>query len=206
MSGVWFRPQSDFSTSPELWEKQAKYFPTAKYGAMTVDMTSQGFNSSDLIPDAGRPFWLGHSGETPAVSGDNLVLESLMELVFTPPPNTSLVRVLGPACPNIQQLNTTPYAPDQPVCVALLDPAPPWLQATLSLGLEERVAVFDYNWPMAWQTSPRNATNTTLFLLPLDPAVQYKVKVLPRNNHTLCAVSGFQTYPFHLCVFSADRA
>lgn len=190
--------ESDTSTTPDMWEKQSRYSPVAKYGAITLDMKVQSFNSSNIIPDAGQPFWLGSSGEVAEVSGNDLVLESLMELVFAPPANTSLVRVLGPVGPNIQQLKTTPFDPELPVCVALLDPAPPWLQSTLSMELEHFVMELAYNWPMAWQAFPRNFTNTTLFLLPLDPTVQYKVKILPRRNTTLCVVSGFQTYPFHL--------
>lgn len=155
-------------------------------------MATGSFSSEDLIDDAGIPWVGGSSAGAPKIVGDDMILSSLTELKYTPPANTSLIRVHGPVGDNperptgqepqlVAQGKSTSF---EQKCTALLDPLPSWFNLS--------------NLPVAEQDGLRNVTNMTLFLFPLDPAVQYTLKVLPRDNESTCIVSGITTYLFQL--------
>lgn len=185
--------------SLDLWETQATHRRTVENGRTAARIVTQSFRSDALLNNkewkgsasrGGTP-WLGSTSNmasTPLIEGNDMVLQSLLELTYTPPANTSLIRVLGPVRedPRMRTWEQVEIEQFGRKCIALLDPQPPWFNTSFL--------------PEANQDSARNRTNSTLFLLPLDPTVQYKLTVLPFNNVSVCLVSGFTTYPFHLCV------
>lgn len=182
---------ADSRPSLALWEAQATHWPTTDGEAGAAHMATAGFTSGDLISDSGTPWQGGLAAGQPTVVDGAMVLSSLTELSYTPPRNTSLIRVLGPVGDNPgrptgheAQLVAQGFRGDfVQRCTAILEPAPAWFNAS--------------ELPNAEQGGPRNITNSTLFLFPLDPTVQYTLKVLPRNNVSTCIVSGITTYPFH---------
>lgn len=106
-----------------------------------------------------------------------LVLQNLTELSYTLPPNTSLVRVLGP----VKQDESWK---ELAVCWAALEPKPSWW--------------FPSNFPTSRSFKEQNAENQTMFILPIDPTIQTTLKIGSslRANQS-CRLSGIQTYPFH---------
>lgn len=110
------------------------------------------------------------------VSNGSVQLQNMAELSYSVPPNTTLLRVLGPISHD-EDWNRTAN------CYAALDPEPSWWKAG--------------NLPLSTSYKPQYAANRTLFLLPLDPTVAFTLRVGPPNPASKCFVSGFQSYPFH---------
>lgn len=98
------------------------------------------------------------------------------ELFYPVPSNTTLVEVLGPA-------GTNPGWRGAAECYAFLNPRPSWW--------------LEGNFPISVAWQPLNATNQTMFLLPIDPEIQYEVRVGTLGNETTCPVSAIRSYPFH---------
>lgn len=155
-------------------------------------MKTTSFSNGDIIADGGDlgP-QVGADVQSPPKSGDNMILQSMVELHYDVPPGTALLRVHGPSGTNSAwaQHIRQPTIRLIPRCTFLLDPQPAWYDST---------AVLDDRLPLAWQTGPRNMTDAILFLVPLDPSVVYSLTVLARNNESVCVISGFKTYPFKL--------
>lgn len=127
--------------------------------------------------------WLGTSGENTAipkrqadyeVRDNHVVLSDMMAVSYALPPNTTLVRVLGPTV-----VESEPF--DQ--CTAILDPSPDWWQPS--------------NQTYSYGYKAIREANRTLFLIPIDPAVQTTIKISPWITTTECYVGGIQSYPFH---------
>lgn len=188
------------SPSLQLWEQQATYLPAAVDGSIGPGMESalMSNESRKIITDAGERWKYGLVRPiAPPTSGADLLLLSLVELTYKVPSGTSLVRVLGPIGVNpawakdiderngvlVSESGTDSNSRLKLQCTFLLEPQPPWIDANATL-------------PISYQDRIRNSTNETLFLIPLDPTVDYKLKVLPPNNRTVCVMSGVQTYPF----------
>lgn len=103
-------------------------------------------------------------------------LRNLTELSYQLPSNTTLVEVLGPVGRN----NMTSYGSQ---CYAALDPRPIWWR--------------NGSFPLAAGEKAVNATNRTMFLLPVDPAVRSTLKGGTLGWDASCFISGVKTYPFH---------
>lgn len=105
----------------------------------------------------------------------HLVLSPNTELGYTIPPNTTLVEVLGPVGNNSAWLGDS-------VCYASFDPRPNWWNQS--------------NFPTSTSFKPMNATDQTMFLLPLDPEVAFNLKIGSFGNTTTCPISAIRSYPF----------
>lgn len=109
------------------------------------------------------------------------------------PPGTALLSVHGPVGSDpawTHSLHADANTPElSPLCTFLLDPQPAWFNNSAPLNVR---------FPLAWQDASSNKSDTTLFLVPLDPEINYKITVLSRNNASVCVVSGIRTYPFKL--------
>lgn len=110
------------------------------------------------------------------VIDDSLVLFNSTELSYRVPANTTLIQVLGP----VGTYNKT-SEPNR--CYAAVDPHAPWWG--------------NKSFPRSWSYKLRNDTNRTMFLLPVDPAVDTTVKIGALGDRASCRVSGFKSYPFH---------
>lgn len=102
-----------------------------------------------------------------------LELRNMTELNYTAPESTTLIEVLGP----VQR------APDDSAnsfkCYAILIPRPSWWS---NAGV-----------PLAHLDKPKNITQQTLFLLPVDPDQKYTLIVGPSENAT-CLVNHVRSY------------
>lgn len=107
---------------------------------------------------------------------DAMVLKNATELSYRVPSNTTLIRVLGP-------VGIYNESWDGSRCFAYLEPHPPWWNVS--------------GYPVSASWKVVNGTNRTMFLLPVDPAVQTTLYVGPVGNEASCWVSGIQSYPFH---------
>lgn len=106
----------------------------------------------------------------------HLVLENSTELIYTVPSNTTLIEVLGPVGDYSDWSGLSR-------CYAVLNPRPRWWQKP--------------NFPLSVSQKFVNASDQTMFLLPIDPAIEYEVRVGSYGNETSCPVSAIRTYPFH---------
>lgn len=107
-----------------------------------------------------------------------LNLRNSSEVFYTVPKNTTLVEVLGPAGKNIKWQQDFGEC-----CYAFLNPRPSWMQKA--------------HFPLSRADGDFNTTDQPMFFLPVDPEIQYEVRVGSYGNATTCPVSGFRTYPFH---------
>lgn len=157
-----------------------------------MNMLTSRFTAGDIINDGGE---LGTQYRvdvaSPPKSGDSMILQAMVELNYEVPSGTALLSVHGPAGSNPawSQRPRGAAVELEPLCTFLLDPQPSWFNNS---------AVLDDRLPLAWQDASRNETNTTLFLIPLDPTVDHSLKILSRDNVSVCVVSGIKTYPFKL--------
>lgn len=111
------------------------------------------------------------------VHGDHLLLPGNAEVAYNVPPNTTLIEVLGPVG------NRTSIWWGDSECYAYLNPRPSWWLSS--------------NVPTSRSVKPLNATEQTMFLFPIDPAIAFELRVGALGNTTTCPVSAFRTYPFH---------
>lgn len=107
---------------------------------------------------------------------DAIVLRNLTELHYEVPANTTLIRVYGPVGSN----DLSWYGSQ---CYAALDPRQSWWRTN--------------NLPLSAPLKAVNATNQTMFLLPVDPAVRTTLKIGTYGLQSSCFVSGVSSYPFH---------
>lgn len=106
-----------------------------------------------------------------------MVLSKNAELVYSLPFNTTLVEVLGPTGTNAE------WSEDC-VCFAYLNPRPSWwLPSNFPISSALRKGI--------------NATDQTLFLLPIDPSIAFELHVGGLRMNSTCPVSAIRTYPFH---------
>lgn len=173
---------ADIRGSMELWERHATHLPV---------IPAAGFNTSSSTTPWRTPWRLdGNNGNnaTTRILENGIVLQSPETVLeYTVPANSSLVRVLGPSLWSSDWIIGTEAR--TPLCTVGLDPLPPWSASAGGRSM-----------PVAWQhVHPvRQVFNSTLFLLPLDPAVTYTLKVYPPNDGAVCAVSGVTAYPFQV--------
>lgn len=106
----------------------------------------------------------------------HVALRNTSEIAYTLPANTTLVEVLGPAGTHPEWMGTSE-------CYAFLNPRPSWWKES--------------NFPLSTSQRQVNATDQTMFLLPIDPEIQYEVRVGALGNTTTCPVGAIRTYPFH---------
>lgn len=111
------------------------------------------------------------------IEGDSLVLLNFTEMAYKVPPNTTLIRVYGPV-----GVDNTTY--DGGLCYAAVEPRPAWWS--------------NDSFPLAAGYKLTNSTNRTMFLLPVDPAVESMVKIGALGWDASCRISGISSYPFHL--------
>lgn len=117
------------------------------------------------VPDSGPQFF---------VNDGYVVLLNSTELTYDLPDNTTLVEVLGPSGQG------QGWEGDSQ-CYAVFDPRPSWWQSP--------------NFPTSISRKPTNSTEQTMFLLPVDPAVKFKLRVGGLGQNTSCQVSAVRTYP-----------
>lgn len=119
-----------------------------------------------------------------------MVLRNTTKIGFAIPRNTSLVVVHGPS-----QVISNVVANSYWDCSAAVEP--------LSTGPAgdgwwkpsrpgERLV-----WLAARQTTAQQVHNSTLFTLPIDPSVEFRLH-LSAPQSTRCVISGVTTYPFDL--------
>lgn len=130
--------------------------------------------ASDTIPE-------GPVGPAavPLFTDDYVVLSYRQELSYRVPANTTVVRVYGP-------VGTMDHSKHGNRCYAGLDPQPPWWR--------------NGSFPISASWKVLNATNRTLFILPVDPEVPTTVKIGSFSGgsvDTSCFLSGISSYPFH---------
>lgn len=113
------------------------------------------------------------AGTTYAVSENYALLSNSTEISYTVPPNTTLIEVVGPTGGENGWLG----------CYADFHPRPSW-------WIEGDV-------PVAQTYKPQNSTDQTLFFLPIDPTIQFTLRVGALGQGQPCGISGFRTYPFH---------
>lgn len=110
------------------------------------------------------------------VNEGHLLLLNSTELVYAVPPNTTMVEVLGPSGSNAAWLGDSQ-------CYAFLNPRPSWWRTP--------------NFPVSTSRKAINSTEQSMFILPIDPEIQYEVRVGGLGRETSCPVSAIRTYPFH---------
>lgn len=163
----------------EVWERHAAHLSVVPFA---------GFNATSSTTPWRTPWRLEGDDAAIRILENGIVLQSRETVLeYTIPANTSLVRVLGPSLWSSDWIIGTEAR--TPLCTVGLDPLPPWSASAAGRSM-----------PVAWQhVHPvRQVFNSTLFLLPLDPAVTYTLKVYPPNDGAVCAVSGVTTYPFQM--------
>lgn len=142
--------------------------------SMTSETASELRLMFDIAGDDTSEF--GLVNKTYDVADDRLLLKNNSELVYTVPPNTTLVEVLGPVG---SYDNYTEYG----YCYAHLVPRPSWWLSG--------------NIPTSDSDCPVNATDQTMFLLPIDPANTYQLHVGALGTDETCPVSAIRTYSFY---------
>lgn len=177
---------ADSSPNLEALQSQAELSPTVRAGELNVAMTvSRGNSHENELRAGGIIDWpLPGSNATLSkrapfnydVVDDSVVLKNSTELTYKIPANTTLIQVLGPVGKYNQSF-------DGSRCFAALDPHPPWWR--------------NFSFPLSASYKLLNQTNRTMFLLPVDPAVDTTVIVGPVGNVSSCWVSGISSYPFH---------
>lgn len=110
------------------------------------------------------------------IANDQLLLRNNSALVYSVPRNTTLIEVLGAVGDNKMYGQFGD-------CYAYLDPRPSWWLTG--------------NFPTVSCDSMVNATNQTLFFLPIDPEISFELRVGALGSTTTCPVSAIRTYPFH---------
>lgn len=121
----------------------------------------------DLIPDRNL------EGKLPAAPaeweiGDGVLgLMDWTEITYEVPLNTSIINVTGPVSDELAG------------CYARLEPEPWWWNDVM---------------PLAYPTKPAFRADQTLFFLPTDPAVKYKLII--GSMGIQCIVSGVTTYAY----------
>lgn len=102
------------------------------------------------------------------------ILYNMTELLYSVPHGTALVEVLGP-------VGDHPDWAGDSECYATLEPPPLWWQ--------------DGVFPTSVSRKTANASDQTMFLLPLSPHTQYKLYVGGLSPLTSCPISAIRTYP-----------
>lgn len=171
----------------------------------TTISTSSRLGSGDIVKGRCRinPDELDEpdsSGQPAQVDGDNVVLKHFCPLQYFPPANTSLVRVRGPVYSSAKWTDEVKADMERAGIT----------EASWNIGCYATVYPKVTNSDRAWaedaghsfaQASTSDATNLTMFLIPLDPANKYQITV--RSGSGIgpqwgwCVVTGFQAYPFH---------
>lgn len=105
-----------------------------------------------------------------------VLLMTSTEIIYSVPPNTTLVEVLGPS-------GNQRFWEGDSICYAFLNPRPKWWQSP--------------NYPTSISRKGINATDQSMFILPIDPETEYELRVGSYGEGTTCPVSGIRTYPFH---------
>lgn len=121
------------------------------------------------------------AAKTWSARGDGVSIDEGGLLLFYPPSNTSLVRVLGP------QDNFADFSTSSTGCRADFDPRP----------FVYKDGAIRVNSPVASPNFTTSIPNTTLFLLPLDPAEEYRLTIAPFTSGYTCVVNGFSSYSFY---------
>lgn len=125
------------------------------------------------LPD---PDFAGPSSGYYEVHDGYLLISWDSEVIYKVPQNTTLVEVTGP-------VGTDGNWEARSVCYASLDPRPSWWLPN--------------NFPFSNSRKAVNATNQTMFLLPLDPEVSYELHIGSPGSNNSCPVSAIRSYPFH---------
>lgn len=146
-------------------------FMAVSYGQMTEELRYMNEQRQEPVPTFGIPT----TGPEYFVTEGHVVLANHTELVYQVPKNTTLVEVLGPSGTNARWLGNS-------MCYAYLNPRPSWWKYG--------------NPPVSVSRKALDATNQTMFLLPIDPEVGYEVRIGGLGS-TNCPLSGIRTYPFH---------
>lgn len=110
------------------------------------------------------------------VVDEHLVLSPNTEVSYPVPHNTTLVEVIGPVGNNTAWLGGSE-------CYAAFDPHPSWWQKS--------------KFPVSTSLKLINATEQTVFLLPIDPEIVFNLKIGAFGNSSTCPISAIRTYPFH---------
>lgn len=110
------------------------------------------------------------------VTDGHVALGNSSEIAYTAPQNTTLIEVLGPTGSN-------PNWVGDAECYAFLNPRPVWWRTS--------------EFPLSTSRKAVAANNQTMFLLPVDPAIQYEVRVGGLGRENTCPVSAFRSYPLH---------
>lgn len=121
----------------------------------------------------------GHTASTDEmmVEDDVLWLSKNTELNYKVPKNTTLIQVLGPV-----GVHGT-LGDNRQECLAHLQPPPFW-------WTNKRL-------PLSVSLKPQNRVQQTLFVLPVDPAVEHKLYLTSSDPNVTCRVSHIRSYPFH---------
>lgn len=139
-------------------------------GQVNKAFTIRQFDSDayeDLIPDRKVEGSLPAAPAEWKIGEDALELLDWTEMTYDVPSNTSIVNVTGPV---FYELGG---------CYARLEPEPWWWNNVI---------------PLAYPTKPAHRAGQTLFFLPTDPAVKYKLVV--GSMGVQCIVSGVTTYAY----------
>lgn len=162
------------SSTWKEWNEHALFTPTPRGRA------GLSFDSA--------PWALQSLAKPLALYETEVVIEAETRLVYTSPPNTSLVLIHGPA--RALDGYGKSVGACAWVCAAKVNPPPPW--AIWANGTSK-----DPTDLHAFQIAPDQVHNSTLFIIPLNPTVRYSVEVSGSGN-TACALTGVTTYPFHV--------
>lgn len=173
--GVLSNGRPDFSAM----QSQAKIFSVTQDGGVSPYV---GITSCSVIKELNETgYWPPRVFESLAnaqydVIDDYLLLRNSSELVYQVAPNTTLIEVLGPVGAHPNWLGDSE-------CYAHLNPRPSWWLRS--------------NFPLSSSAKPVNATNQTVFLLPVDPEIAFELRVGGLGRETACPISAIRTYPFH---------
>lgn len=172
-------PRPDFNAL----KTQARYVDIIQNSTVTSDLSFENCSipeelqvMSEVI--AGQTLvenYRPHGPPTHNILDGYLLIGKTTEAVYKVPQNTTLVEVLGPVGdhPDWEGFST---------CYATFDPKPSWWN-----GLIPSTMSYKYI----------NVNNQTLFLLPIDPTIDFTLRIGAAGNDT-CPISGIRTYPFHL--------
>lgn len=125
-------------------------------------------NLSVPVPDSPKP------NISYVAKNHSIDMDAGTEVAYKVPKNTSLLRLLHDVGP------TGPFGP----CYIALKPLPSWWAQNSTRA------------PWAQGDKPQNRANQTMFLLPLDPVVEYELAVGPELNDVQCNFGGVVSYSF----------
>lgn len=117
------------------------------------------------------------------VHGDTVFLRVQTELIYEVPEHTTLVEVLGPVGRENDMDDGIDGDPGLFECYAYLDLQPFWWSP-------KRL-------PTSLSLKPQNDIQRTLFLLPVDPDVRYKLHIGPTTDGMRCPVSHIRSYSYY---------